>query len=244
MTFKNIDYQLKDGVAWLTLKRAEQGNAVNARLATEVAEACRVVNEDPGVKVLVITGAGDAFCRGGEGEATYPVAASLSGLVHPVIAAINGDAFGQGVEIALAADIRIAAAAAHFAMPQASHGRLPTDGGSQRLPRIVGRAKALELLLIGEAIDAVEAWRIGLVNRVYPPGELLSAVSKLAVEMSQRSPVSLRFTREAVYQGLDMTMEQGLRLEADLYALLQTTDDRAEGITAFLEKRQPDFRGK
>jgi len=245
MTVTCISYELTDGVAWLTLCRPEQGNAVNAALAADIAEACRAFDENEKARVLVISGAGDTFCHGAEHGTSHPVTAALAGLTKPVIAMINGDAFGQGLEIALAADIRIAAETARFALPQAAaDGRLPDDGGSQRLPRLVGLAKGLELLLTGEAIEATEARRIGLVSRVYPIAELLTEVRKLAVAMSQRAPISMRFTREAVYQGLDMTLEQGLRLEADLYALLQTTGDRTEGINAFLEKRPPEFEGK
>ena len=244
MTVKCISYELTDGVAWLTLRRPETGNAVNAALAAEFAEACRAFDEDASARVLVVSGAGDAFCRGAADGASHPVAATLAGLTKPVFAMVGGDAIGQGLEIALAADIRIAAVTARFALPQATGGGLPEDGGSQRLPRLVGRAKALELLLTGETIDASEAKRIGLVSRVYPDAELLPEVRKLAAAMSRRAPISMRFTREAVYQGLEMTLEQGLRLEADLYALLQTTGDRTEGITAFLAKRPPNFEGK
>jgi enoyl-CoA hydratase/carnithine racemase len=244
MTDKCIRYEVTDGVAWLTLWRPETGNLVNAALAAEFTDACRAFDEDESARVLVVSGAGDAFCRGAEDDTSHPVAAVLAALTKPVFAMLNGDAIGQGLEIALAADVRIAAESANFALPQAAGGRLPGDGGSQRLPRLVGLAKGLELLLTGEQIDAAEARRIGLVSRVYPDAELLPEVSILAAAVSQRAPVSMRFTREAVYQGLEMTLEQGLRLEADLYALLQTTGDRTEGITAFLEKRPPKFEGQ
>jgi len=244
MSVKYISYEMKDGVGWLTLRRPAAGNTVNAALAVEFADACRAFEDDSSARVLVVGGDGDAFCRGAADGAGHPVAAVLAGLTRPVIAMLAGDAIGQGLEIALAADIRIAAETARFALPQANEGRLPEDGGSQRLPRLVGRAKALELLLTGEEIDAAEARRIGLVSRVYPDAALLPEVTKLAVAMSRRAPISMRFTREAVRQGLEMTLEQGLRLEADLYALLQTTADRTEGITAFLEKRPPEFEGK
>lgn len=244
MTAKCLKYELTEGVAWLTLWRPQAGNAVNAALAAEFIEACRLFDEDDSARVLVVSGAGETFCRGAEDGARHPVTAALTGLTKPVFAMLSGDAIGQGLEIALAADIRIAAETARFALPQATDGRLPDDGGSQRLPRLVGKAKGLELLLTGETIGAAEARHIGLVSRVYPDAALLGEVSKLAAAVSQRAPISMRFTREAVYQGLEMTLEQGLRLEADLYALLQTTADRTEGITAFLEKRPPKFEGK
>lgn len=243
MSFKTIDHQVKDGVAWLVLRHLEKHNELNEELAAGFSEFCRLANEDENIRVLIVTGSGKTFWNA-ETQINYPIAAMLAATTKPLIIAINGDAIGQGLEIALAADIRIAADTAHFALPQATRGLLPSDGGSQRLPRIVGRAKALELLLTGETIDAAEALRIGLVSQVYNYDELFQKVNELAIEMSQRAPIPLRFVREAVYQGMDMTLEQGLRLEADLYALLQTTTDRTEGIQAFLEKRQPKFKGK
>ncbi len=243
MNLNTVTYEVSDGVAWLTLNRPERGNAVSAALAAAVAEVCHRVNQYKDARVLVICGAGEAFCVGSEDDAS-PMTEALAGVTCPLIAAINGDAAGQGLEIALVADIRLAVATAKFWLPQITGGRLPGDGGSQRLPRLVGQAKALELLLTGDTIDAAEALRIGLVSRVHAAPDFMPAVRTLAAGISQRAPVSLRFTREAVSQGLDMTLAQGLRLEADLYSLLQTTADRTEGITAFLKKRLPDFKGE
>ncbi|MDP2952803.1 MAG: enoyl-CoA hydratase-related protein, partial [Chloroflexota bacterium] len=145
---------------------------------------------------------------------------------------------------ALACDIRLAASGARLGLPHADFGLMPRDGGSQRLPRIVGRAKALEMLLTGAAIDADEAYRIGLVSRVVPPEQLLSDAEALARSIAEKGPIALRYVKEAVNKGLDLTMSQGLRLEADLYFLLQTTHDRTEGIRAFREKRPPQFKGE
>jgi enoyl-CoA hydratase len=171
------------------------------------------------------------------------VAEPIAKMDRPVIAAINGDAIGQGLEMALACDIRVASESSHFALNQIKAGLIPWDGGTQRLTRLVGRGKALEMILTGETIGAEEARRIGLVNQVVPSMELMAIVMKMAQEMASKGSIALRYTKEAVYQGMDLTLEQGLRLEADLYFLIHTTKDRAEGIKAFREKRVPKFEG-
>jgi enoyl-CoA hydratase/carnithine racemase len=170
-------------------------------------------------------------------------AQAVASVDRPVIAAINGEAIGPGLELALSCDLRIASDEARFGLPQLSQGFIPWDGGSQRLPRIVGRARALELLLTSRTIDAVEALRIGLVNKVVPAKALLPESQALARQLAAKGPIALRYAKEAVNKGLDLTLEQGLRLEADLYFLLHTTADRIEGVRAFLEKRPPRFRG-
>ena len=162
----------------------------------------------------------------------------------PVIAAINGDALGEGLELALSCDIRLASAQARFALPQVARGLMPVDGGTQRLPRIIGRGKALELLLTAATISAQEAFEIGLVSRVVPPEKLAGEVKALAETIAGKGPIAVRYIKEAVNKGLDMTLEQGLRLEADLYFLLHTTEDRTEGIRAFLGKKAPRFKGR
>jgi len=158
--------------------------------------------------------------------------------------AINGDALGQGLELALSGDIRLASDRARSGFPQLETGVIPTDGGTQRLPRIVGRAKALELILTAETINAEEAFEIGLVNKVVAPESLASETQAIAQTIAAMGPIAARYIKEAVNKGLDLTLEQGLRLEADLYFLLHTTADRTEGIKAFLEKRPPRFRGQ
>jgi len=185
------------------------------------------------------------FAARGEAGNVSPVAlcGAVAELEVPVIAAIPGTAGGPGMELILACDIRVAADGSSFALPHVRHGLIPWDGATQRLPRLVGRAKALELLLCGEKISAEEAMRIGLVNRVVPSNTLMETAAALAREMASRGPLALRFAKEAVSQGLDMTLAQGLRLEADLYFLLHTTKDRVEGIRSFREKRPPDFKG-
>jgi enoyl-CoA hydratase/carnithine racemase len=151
---------------------------------------------------------------------------------------------GQGLELALACDIRICSSKARLGMPQVANGDIPWDGGTQRLARLVGRGKALEMILLGETIDSAEAGRIGLVNQVVPDEKLSETVMLIAGEISKKGPLALRFAKEAIFKGMDMTLEQGLRLEADLYYLLHTTSDREEGVKAFQEKRTPKFEGR
>jgi enoyl-CoA hydratase/carnithine racemase len=233
----------KGHLAQITLNRPRDGNAVNQQMAQELEEICRRVNQDDDIYVVTLTGAGDVFCRGGEAKPRHP-AEAVAGIDRPVIAAINGDALGQGLEIALSCDIRIASDKAKFGLTQVAQGVIPADGGTQRLPRIIGRGKALELLMTGDTVSAQEALEMGLVSRVVVAGKLAEEAQKLAETVAAKGPIALRYLKEAVNKGLDMTLEQGLRLEADLYFLLHTTADRTEGITAFREKREPKYKGE
>ncbi len=247
MPYDTIVYSKKGHVACVTLNRPDAGNAVNQQLAQELEEVCTRISQDDDVYVVTVTGAGDAFCSGSEGElenAPCRPAAAIASIDRPVIAAINGDALGEGLEIALSCDIRLASSKARFGLPQVARGCIPIDGGTQRLPRVVGRGKALELLMTADIISAEEALGIGLVSQVVPPEALAEETGKLAETVAAKGPIALRYLKEAVNKGMDMTLEQGLRLEADLYFLLHTTADRAEGIKAYLEKRPPKFRGK
>ncbi|WP_024333768.1 enoyl-CoA hydratase/isomerase family protein [Desulfotignum balticum] len=169
---------------------------------------------------------------------------SLSELDRPVIAAIQGDAIGFGLEMILACDIRFATTRSRFGIPGIKNGWIPWCGGSQRLPRIVGRGKALEVLLIGEPINALDAKEMGLLYRVLPESDLVPSAMKLSDTLGEKGLLSMGYIKEAVNKGMDLTLAQGLRLEADLYYLLHTTNDRAEGIKAFQERRPPDFSGK
>lgn len=263
MPYQNILYKEMERVGWITLHRPEVGNAINSLMAEELREICQKVSQEEDVLVVVITGAGEAFSVGEDwGELPESLeqegysaeekqlvwrsgaARAIAGINCPVIAAINGDALGHGLELALAADLRIASESAHFGFPQALDGLLPRDGGTQRLPRIVGKGKALEMFLTAQVIDAAEAYRIGLVHRVVSEKDIASEAEKLARNIASRAPLSLKYAKEAVHQGLDLTLEQGLRLEGDLYLILQTTEDRTEGIRAFREKRTPRFKGQ
>lgn len=244
MSNPTVIYAKKNHVAHITLNRPEVGNIINLELAQEMEEVCSRINQDDNIYVVVLTGAGDkAFCGGSETPQTN-VAAAVASIDRPVIAAINGDALGVGLELALSCDIRLASNKARFGLPQVALGLIPMNGGTQRLPRLIGRGKALELILTAETIGAEEALEIGLVSKVVPPEKLASEAKTLAQSMASKAPISLRYIKEAVNKGMDLTLEQGLRLEGDLYFLLHTTADRTEGIKAFLEKRPPKFKGR
>ncbi len=262
MAYTSIIYLTGDHIARITLNRPEADNVINLPLAQELDEVCREINQDDSVYVVVITGAGDkVFCGGSELEQLVRsgsnvadsdisagmkmnVARAVAGIDRPVIAALNGDALGQGLELALSCDVRLASDRAKFGFPQVALGLIPMDGGTQRLPRLIGQGRALELLLTAETISAGEALSIGLVSKVFSGSDLAAEAEAMARAIAGKAPIALRYVKEAVSKGLDLTLEQGLRLEADLYLLLHTTADRTEGIKAFLEKRPPKFRGR
>ncbi|MEJ2247570.1 MAG: enoyl-CoA hydratase-related protein [Acidobacteriota bacterium] len=171
---------------------------------------------------------------------TEPVAR----LKQPVIAAIRGSAFGLGLELALACDIRIGTEEARFGLPQICEGRLPSNGGTQRLPRLIGLGRAMQMILTGESMDAGDALRAGLINRVVTSEVLMRSAKELAREMATKSPLSLSYAKEALYNAEDLTLGQGLNKEMDLYLLLHSTHDRTEGVTAYREKRKPEFKGE
>jgi enoyl-CoA hydratase/carnithine racemase len=243
-------------VATITLNRPSSGNAVDESLAFALKDAVTEVSQNDDVRVVVLTGEGPKFCVGtetpkGSGHAILPealerwrVAGSVASLGKPVIAAINGDAMDQGLELALACDIRVASEGSHFGLTQVRAGLTPWDGGTQRLPRLVGRGIALEMIMTSRTVDAEEALAIGLVNRLVKAKDVSESAMDVARTIASHGPIAAGYLKEAVLKGMDMTLEQGLRLEADLNLLLQTTTDRAEGIQSFLQRRGPDYSGK
>ena len=244
----------------LTLNDPARGNRVTPELAAELTHACRTVEEDSEIHLLVLTGAGEVFStgrtevpedlrRGTVAERAawldgIRVSPSIGNLSIPTLVAINGDALDHGLELALAGDIRVAVRGARMGITDLARGSFPWDGGTQRLPRLVGPSWARELLLTSRVLEAEEALSLGLVNRVLDPGELSETVRQMSLEITSAGPIAARYVKEAVDGGVEMPLTQGLRLEADLNIILQSTDDRAEGLRSFAERRAPRFTGR
>ena len=255
-----VRYEVKDGVATITLDRPDVLNAMNNPMRAKLLEIFTGLRTDDGVKVVVVTGAGErAFCAGAdireflepptpthfrEARKRLDFRAEMERCPQPIIAAIRGFALGGGLELALACDIRIAAEDAQLGLTEINLAIIPGGGGTQRLPRLVGRGKALEMILTGMRVPAAEALRIGLVERVVPVAELPSAAQALARRIADKAPIALRYAKEAVVGGLGLPLQDGIRLENDLATLLRTTEDRVEGAKAFVEKRKPKWTGK
>ena len=219
------------------------------RVALDLADLCERIAWDEQIRVVLLgfdgcmnEGLRADLLQTDNGEANS-VVKTIAKLRQPVIAAIRGDAMGLGLELALACDIRIGVENARFGLPQIREGRTPSDGGTQRLPRLIGRGRAMQMILTGDPIHADEACRLGLINRIVAPEALMNAATELAREMAEKSPVSLSYVKEALYRGMDLTLDQGIGLELDLYLHLFTTADRTEGIAAYKEKRKPKFEG-
>ena len=252
--------EFRDGIARLTINRPDKLNALDRATVEALDRAVAGAGDDASVGVLILGGAGSkAFVAGadiGELASQTPVGGAayarfgqmvferLEGLGKPSIAAINGWALGGGLELALACTLRVAAETARLGQPETTLGIIPGYGGTQRLARLVGRGRALEMILTGEPIDAREAHRIGLVNRVVPADGLAAAAEELARTLLARGPVALRLALQAVLQGLEMTQAEGLRLESALFGLTCATEDMREGTRAFVEKRKPSFKGR
>lgn len=261
MAYTTIKLEVRGPVATLTLNSPRTRNAMTEEVAAEVAEACQVVRATDEVRVLLVTGAGGAFsagrfpptplARGERGPAPVTerlrrlrVASHVAMVEKPVIAAVNGPAIGQGVELALACDLRLASSTATFALPHLAYGLLPWDGGTQRLARLIGLPRATELLLTGKRVTARQALAFGLVRRVVPPGQLTAEATVLAERVASGAPIAARYAKEAVLKSADLPLEEGLRLEADLAVLLHTTLDRSEGLASFTQRRAPKFEGR
>ena len=257
LTFEHLRFDLQDGVAVITIDRQEALNALDQDVLAELALAFDVAETDAEVRALVVTGAGRAFVAGADiaelqrlsdafvgREAALmgqEVMNSLAAMPFPTIAAVNGFALGGGLELALAADLRVAAPGARLGLPEVGLGLIPGYGGTQRLPRLIGKGRALDLIFTGRHVDAEEALRIGLVDRV--ADDALQAALDLARQAARNAPVALGLAKEAVVRGLDVTLSEGLEIEADLFGLVTTTADMREGTSAFLSKREPDFQG-
>ncbi len=242
-----VRFERRGAVAVLTLSRAARGNRFDAGAALAFVDACERADEDD-VACVVVAHEGRDFCLGLDGDgaerprhARRDFVTALAAVRAPVVAAIAGRAADEGVELALAADLRIAAPSARFQLTQVAAGRIPSFGATQRLPRIVGAEAALRLVLLGESVAAKRAKEIGLVTTIARNPR--AAALRLAGAIAERGPIALRFAKEAVRRSFDLPLDDGARLEHDLYALLQTTADRAEGVKSFLEKRRPRFRG-
>jgi enoyl-CoA hydratase/carnithine racemase len=250
MTNKFFSMEEKNHTAFITMGDPKISNGMDIAAALELDGICRKINGSPDISLIVLSGGGDVF--GG----TYDVneilnagvdiktpAEAIASLNRPVIAALKGDALDEGFELALACDIRIAANTIKLGLSGIAGGKMPSDGATQRLPRIAGKGKALEMILTGEIIDAPEAYRYGILNQITAPEQFEDELNKLTAKLSAKAPFALQYAKEAVNKGPDLTLEQGLKLEADLYFLLHTTEDRTEGIRAFQQKRNPEFKG-
>jgi len=260
MAFENLLYKKRDGIGFVTVNRPEKLNALNRKTMDELEECFQEIESDDEVRVVILTGAGEKAFVGGadinELAVQTPVAGKemsvrgqktldlIEHLGKPVIAAVNGYALGGGCELALACTLRVASENARLGQPEVKLGLIPGYAGTQRLPRLVGKGRALEMVLSGDPVSAAEAYRIGLVNQVTPAQELMAAAEKLAQKILANAPLAVKFALEAVNHGLEMTQAEGQFLEANLFGLCCTTEDMKEGTRAFLEKRPARFTGK
>lgn len=258
LEFEHLEYRVDERVAFITVSRPEALNALDAELLLELAMAFDLCESDEEVRALVITGAGRAFVAGADLGALAQIADgfagrevalagqdvmnSLAAMPFPTVAAINGFALGGGLELALACDLRVAAPTAKLGLPEVTRGLIPGYGGTQRLSRLIGLSRAMDLVLTGRMVSAEEALQMGLVHRV--ADDAVAAAIELAHTCIRNAPVALGLAKEAMVRGADVTLPQGLEIEADLFGLAATTDDAKEGIASFLEKRDPEFRGQ
>jgi enoyl-CoA hydratase len=259
MPYATLLFEIRDAIAFVTVNRPEKLNALNAAVIAELGDVASRIEKDPAIRGMILTGAGPkAFVAGadiGEIAAQGPVDGkaralegqrvfrSLERCGKPVIAAVNGFALGGGCELAMACHLRVASEQARFGQPEVKLGIGPGYGGTVRLPRLVGKGRALELLLTGQMIDAQEAYRIGLVNRVVPADRLLSESEQILRSILENGPLAVRACLEAVDTGLDVGVDEALLLEANLFGLLSGTADMREGTAAFAGKRKPAFKG-
>src|SRR6059036_3420169 len=259
-TLENVLYEKKGAIAYVTLNRPKVLNALNRRTWEDLRTAFEDARDDAAVRGVILTGAGDkAFIAGAdinelarvtaiEGEEASSFGQAVLNLIEnlgkPVIAAVHGFALGGGCETAMACTMRIAAENARFGQPEVKLGVIPGCGGTQRLPRLLGKGRALQLILSGEMISAQEAYRIGLVNEVVPSADLITRAEAMLNHIFANAPVAVKYSLEAVNKGLEASQAEGLALEASLFGLCAGTDDKKEGTQAFLEKRKPQFQGR
>jgi len=260
LTLQNVLYEAKGPIGYVTLNRPKVLNALNMQTWAELRTAFESARDDSTVRGVILTGAGDkAFIAGADisdishmtaveaqmsASSGQAVLTLIETLGKPVVAAVNGFALGGGCETAMACTIRIAAKNAKFGQPEVALGIIPGGGGTQRLPRLVGKGRALQLILSGETIDADEAHRIGLVNEVVAPGDLITRAESVLKKIFANAPLAVRYALEAVNSGMETSQTEGLALEASLFGLCAGTDDKKEGTSAFLAKRAPQFQAR
>ena len=258
--FQNLKFEKREQIAYVTINRPDKLNALNQAVMGELREVFTQIKDDPEVRVAILTGTGEkAFVAGadiGELNKNNPVEAKaythkgqavldlIENLGKPVIACLNGYALGGGCELAMACSSRLASENAKIGQPEVKLGIIAGYGGSQRLPRLVGKGLALQILLTGEQITAQEAHRIGLVNEVVPQAELISRAEAVAKKIIANAPLAIQYTLEAVNKGMEMSLAEGLFLEATLFSVACATEDKKEGTSAFLEKRAANFKGR
>jgi enoyl-CoA hydratase/carnithine racemase len=256
----NVLYEKRDDIAYVTVNRPKVLNALNTPTWKDLRTAFEAARDDVAVRGVILTGAGDkAFVAGADISELAHVAAFeaeqasrfgqavldlIENLGKPVVAAVNGFALGGGCETAMACTIRIAVDTAKFGQPEVALGLLPGGGGTQRLPRLVGKGRALQLILSGEMIDVQEAYRIGLVNEIVPAPNLIARAEAILKKIGANAPIAVKLSLEAVNKGLETGQEEGLLLEAAYFGLCAATEDKKEGTSAFLEKRSPQFHGR
>ena len=260
LTLENVLYEKKDSIAYVTLNRPKVLNALNQKTWADLRTAFEAARDDASVRGVILTGAGDkAFIAGAdiselanvsavEAEESSTFGQEVLNLVEnlgkPVIAAINGFALGGGCETAMACTIRVASEHAKFGQPEVKLGLIPGGGGTQRMPRLVGKGRALQIILSGEIISAQEAYRIGLVNEVVPAADVITRAEAILKQIFSNAPIAVKYSLEAVNKGLETSVAEGLSLEASLFGLCAGTEDKREGTQAFLQKRAPQFQGR
>ncbi|MFH1226612.1 MAG: enoyl-CoA hydratase-related protein [Planctomycetota bacterium] len=260
MDYQNILFQEKDGIGIVAINRPKKLNALDAQTINELYDVFGAIKNNDAIKAVILTGSGEkSFVAGADIEELFQLdqvsgktkmqrgqglTLLIENLGKPVIGAINGFALGGGCELAMACTLRLCSDKARFGQPEVNLGVIPGYGGTQRMPRIIGRTKAMEMILTGDVIDAQEAYRLGLVNKICASEQLMAESEALARKIMSKGPLAIKAAMEAVQRGMDMTLAEGLNLEANLFAANCASADSKEGLKAFLEKRPPQFKGK